>query len=173
MVKSSLVLIAVFVLLTACGTAAMPARSVAVAVTALPITEATPTATSLPAEPTASSVSDTADTSLPGDPAEGDKLFHTVQPAAGMACSTCHNTDTEKRLIGPGLLNIGTRAASRVEGMSAIDYIHTSIVKPSAYVVDGYPDIMPKNWGKVFTEDQLNDLMAYLLTLRSPAVASR
>jgi hypothetical protein len=45
-------------------------------------------------------------------------------------------------------------------------------VKPSAYVVDGYPDIMPKNWGTVFTEDQLNDLMAYLLTLQSPAVAS-
>lgn len=171
MVKSSLVLIAVFLLLTACGTIATPARPVAIAVTALPVTEATPTATSLPPVPTDSPVS--ANVSLPGDPAEGDKLFHTVQPAAGMACSTCHNTDTEKRLIGPGLLNVGTRAASRVEGLSAIDYIHTSIVKPSAYVVDGYPDIMPKNWGTVFSEDQINDLMAYLLTLRSPAVASR
>ena len=171
MVKSSLVLIALFLLLTACGTVATPSQPVALAVTALPVTAATPT--SQPTAVTADVVSNTDDAPLPGDPAAGDKLFHTVQPITGMACSTCHNTDTDKRLVGPGLLDIAKRAATRVEGVGATEYIHTSIVNPSAYVVEGYQDIMPKNWGKAFTDDQLNDLMAYLLTLQSPAVASR
>lgn len=171
MVKSSLVLIALFLLLTACGTVATPSRPVAVAVTALPITAAT--ATSQPTTINSDTASTTDNAPLPGDPMAGDKLFHTVQPITGMACSTCHNTDSDRRLVGPGLLDIGARAASRVEGVNATEYIHTSIVNPSAHVVEGYQDIMPKNWGKAFTEDQLNDLLAYLLTLESPAVASR
>lgn len=171
MVKSSLILIVGFVLVTACGTVATPSQPAAVAVRALPVTEAMPT--SQPTAVTADVVSNTDDAPLPGDPAAGDKLFHTVQPITGMACSTCHNTDSDKRLIGPGLLDIAKRAATRVEGVSANEYIHTSIVNPSAHVVEGYQDIMPKNWNKAFSEDQLNDLMAYLLTLQSPAVATR
>jgi mono/diheme cytochrome c family protein len=121
------------------------------------------------AELTATSVPETAPLSdaedLPGDPAEGERLFRAFQPAAGIACSTCHRTDTDDRLIGPGLLNVGIRAQSRQEGQSAADYVHESIVDPGAYVVAGYTDLMPKNWGQVFTEGQLNDIIAYLLSL--------
>jgi hypothetical protein len=69
-------------------------------------------------------------------------------------------------LIGPGLLNVGTRAESRVEGLSAIEYIRTSIVNPGAYVVESFPDeLMPQNWAEINAEDEINDLIAYLLTL--------
>ncbi|MBZ0303370.1 MAG: cytochrome c [Anaerolineae bacterium] len=101
-----------------------------------------------------------------GDPARGEALFHTFEAEANFACSTCHRTDSEEQLIGPGLKGIGQRAATRVPGETAIEYIHTSIVDPSAFVVPNYPDnLMPKVFGDIFTEDQINDLIAYLMTL--------
>jgi mono/diheme cytochrome c family protein len=101
-----------------------------------------------------------------GDPARGKKLFTTFQPAAGAACNACHRADTEKRLVGPGLLNVGTRAAHRVNGLSAETYIRQSIIDPTAYVVDGYQPIMPQTFRKAFTDAQLDDLVAYLMSLK-------
>jgi cytochrome c2 len=47
-----------------------------------------------------------------------------------------------------------------------IDYIHTSIIDPSAYVVPNYPDdLMPKVYAQILTEEEINNLIAYLLTL--------
>ncbi len=47
-----------------------------------------------------------------------------------------------------------------------IAFLHTSIVDPSAFVMPGFPDdLMPKVYGKIFTEEQINNLVAYLLTL--------
>ncbi len=100
------------------------------------------------------------------DPVSGKQLFNAFQPAAGIACATCHRVDSEERLVGPGLLNVGIRARTRIAGLSAVEYLHQSIVSPSAYVVEGYADLMPKNWGKVFSEKQIDDLIAYLLTLK-------
>jgi mono/diheme cytochrome c family protein len=103
---------------------------------------------------------------LSADPANGKQLFNTFQPAAGIACATCHRVDSEERLVGPGLLDVGKRAQTRIQGLSAVAYLRRSIVNPSAYVVEGYADLMPKNWGQVFSEKQIDDLIAYLLTLR-------
>jgi len=47
-----------------------------------------------------------------------------------------------------------------------VEYFRTSILDPSAFVVPGFPDnLMPKTYEDVFTEDEINDLIAYLLTL--------
>ncbi|MCA9911483.1 MAG: hypothetical protein KC519_22670, partial [Anaerolineae bacterium] len=43
-----------------------------------------------------------------GDPVRGEQLFNTLQPAVGFACATCHRVDTTERLIGPGLLGVGS-----------------------------------------------------------------
>src|SRR5262245_21576079 len=64
----------------------------------------------------------------PTNPDNGKKLFNTFQPAAGIACSTCHRVDSEERLVGPGLLNVGIRAATRIKGQAAVAYLHDSIV---------------------------------------------
>ncbi|PJF41031.1 MAG: hypothetical protein CUN54_03085 [Phototrophicales bacterium] len=113
-----------------------------------------------------SAVDETTSESI-GDAEHGRVLFHEVAEGAPLACATCHNTDSEERLVGPGLLNIGTRAATRVEGQSAIEYIRTSIIDPNAYIVEGFgnPSPMPTGFGDAFTEEDLNDLIAYLLTL--------
>lgn len=48
----------------------------------------------------------------------------------------------------------------------AIAYLHASIVDPSAYVVPGSPDnLMPKTYGEFLTEQEINDLIAYMFTL--------
>lgn len=101
------------------------------------------------------------------DAENGAVLFETFQPDAGFACSTCHNDDSEDRLIGPGLLNVPTRAETRVEGQTALEYIFTSITNPGAFVVPDFPDgLMPVNWAEIYSEDEIYDIIAYLMTLQ-------
>lgn len=48
-----------------------------------------------------------------------------------------------------------------------VEYIRTSIIDPGAYLVPGFPDhLMPRTYGDIFTEDEINDLVAYLMTLQ-------
>lgn len=118
-----------------------------------------PTATRMPTEPPAAAAL--------GDAANGQVLFNTMQSAVGFACVTCHLADSEQRLLGPGLLNLGSRAESRVPGMDALTYIRTSILEPGAFVVPDYPDnLMPRTWGELYTPQEIDDIIAYLLTLR-------
>lgn len=101
-----------------------------------------------------------------GDPASGEVLFRTFQSEVGFMCATCHWTDSEDRLIGPGLLNVPLRAQTRVAGQDAVDYLFESIIDPDAFVVDNFPaGLMPQTWEDVYTEDEIHDLVAYLLTL--------
>ena len=106
-----------------------------------------------------------------GDPVKGDELFHTLRAEVGFACSTCHNVDNPNRLIGPSLQGISQIAGTRVEGLSVVEYLHTSIVHPNEFIVPPdaggpYPEnLMPMTYGDLWTEQELNDIIAYLLTL--------
>lgn len=133
-------------------------------VTLLPTEPPTEVATEAPAD--TSGGSDIAALVDAADATNGEALFNLFQPTAGFACATCHLVISEDRLIGPGLRNIGQNAATRVEGQEALDYIYISIVEPSAYVVDTYPDaLMPSMWSEIYSEEEIADLIAYLLTL--------
>jgi len=85
--------------------------------------------------------------------------------AAG--CTACHTiSGISIGTIGPALDGLATRAASRVSGLTAEEYIRQSILEPSTYVVESFPDgRMPQNFGEILTEEQINDLIAFLLTL--------
>ncbi len=138
------------------------ATSVPATATIVPTSEP-PTATTVP--PTASPVPVAAAPS--GDSANGKVLFEKFYDQVSFACATCHHVDSEDRLIGPGLLNISTRAATRVEGEDALTYIHTSIVNPSAHVVTDYPDgLMPQVYEQILSEAEIQDIIAYLFTLK-------
>ena len=50
------------------------------------------------------------------------------------------------------------------EALQALtDFIMESIVDPSADIAAGYEDVMPANFGELFTEPQLDGLVEYLL----------
>jgi mono/diheme cytochrome c family protein len=134
--------------------------------TETPIPTEAPTETPAPTEPPAESAG--GGDVLTGDPANGQVLFNEFRAEVNFSCALCHFVDQETQLIGPGLLNVSVRAETRVAGESAAEYIHNSIANPSAYVVEGYPDmLMPQIYAQVFTEEQIQDLIAYLFTLRS------
>ncbi|MBI4391672.1 MAG: cytochrome c [candidate division NC10 bacterium] len=58
------------------------------------------------------------------------------------ACSVCH-TIHQAGGRGPDLMGVGARAATRKPGMSGTAYLVESLVNPTAFVVPGYPPIMP------------------------------
>jgi mono/diheme cytochrome c family protein len=104
-----------------------------------------------------------------GDPERGRALFNEMKPEAGFACATCHRVESEERLIGPGLLGVSAWAAANITGQTPVEYLHESIVNPNAHIVQGNPpypeNLMPQIYGTLFTPEQINDLVAYLMTL--------
>lgn len=145
--------------------------------TAEPTEEATeaPTATAEPTEEATEAATEDAgitEEEVTGDPEAGAEIFTTqFTTASGIwMCSQCHsNTPDELRLIGPGLWNVAVRAETRVEGQTAVEYIRNSILHPNDFIAPGDPafppGLMPQDYEEVLTEEQINDLIAYLLTL--------
>ena len=96
-----------------------------------------------------------------GDAASGEQIFTVVQP-----CHTCH-IDVPVGPPFPGEPPLATLAATRRPGYSAESYLYESIMNPSAYVVPGFQgDIMPENFGGILTQQDLADLVAYLMTMQ-------
>lgn len=67
--------------------------------------------------------------------------------------------------IGPNLAGIGEHAGTQVAGLSAEEYLRQSILEPEQYIVPGYRDIMYPDYSRRLTEQNIQDLIAYLLTL--------
>ena len=58
-------------------------------------------------------------------------------------CLTCHTVGKSGALRFPDLGGIGAAAATRVAGMSDVDYLAQSMYEPTAFVVPGFPPAMP------------------------------
>ena len=82
-------------------------------------------------------------------------------------CAICHALTPETIIRGPSLHNIANTAATRVDGLSAEAYINQSILQPSDYLVDGFEDIMLTSLAKDLTGEELDAVVAYLLTFDS------
>jgi L-cysteine S-thiosulfotransferase len=97
----------------------------------------------------------------------GKALFEQSIVGGQPGCVTCHSRESGVTLVGPSLAKIGREAGERVSGQSAEDYLHQSILDPDAYVVTGFPaGTMPKVWGDVLIDEQVEQLVAYMLTLK-------
>jgi len=102
-----------------------------------------------------------------GDSASGEDLFNQTVIGSQPGCVTCHSLTPDKVLVGPSLAGIADRAGSRVSGKSAEQYVHESIVNANAFVVDGFPEgVMPARLADELSDQQLADLVAFLLTLK-------
>ncbi len=163
---------------------AMPMATPVVAPTITPTMAAAPaTPTAAPVSPTMAPTEEAApeaaapeaavpEVAVSGDAEAGKALFNqpVFQSSSGIAsgCYTCHYVEASRgNFTGPNLAGVGSRAATTVSGQSAAEYLHNSIVKPNDYVVEGFvAGLMPQNYGEVLTEEQINDLVAYLLTLQ-------
>ncbi len=103
-----------------------------------------------------------------GDAANGERLFNEsiIGAASAPGCITCHSLEPGVVLVGPSHSDIGTRAQTAVEGQSAEDYLRESIVEPNAHITEGYTEgVMYQTYGEELTNTQINDLVAFLLTL--------
>ena len=113
--------------------------------------------------------SETASVGVVGNPARGQKLYEqtTIGTASAPGCVTCHSMEPDVVLVGPSHAGVGTRAATYVAGMSAEEYLHESIVTPDAHIVDGFtPGVMYQNFGAELNDQEITDLVAYLITLK-------
>jgi mono/diheme cytochrome c family protein len=98
-----------------------------------------------------------------GDVDAGKTLFNTGGTSQ-IPCATCHSIDGVAT-VGPSLQGIAAHAGERIEGVSAEDYLRQSITQPSVYLVPGYNDVMYKDYAVHFSEEEIDNLVAYLMTL--------
>jgi cytochrome c2 len=95
-----------------------------------------------------------------------DPLVLQGQQVFNSRCATCHALVPDTVIIGPSLAGVATRAETRVEGQSAEEYIQRSILRPDDYVVEGFKDVMITNLAMELTNEDMNALVAFLMTLK-------
>ena len=111
----------------------------------------------------------------PGNPERGRVLFfaQVASPRGDQqACVRCHAVEPGEKSatgLGANFSGIGLRAGETVPGQTAEVYLRTSIVDPDAHLTGGFQDgLMYREYAKVLSEQQINDLVAYMLILRRP-----
>lgn len=102
-----------------------------------------------------------------GDASAGEAIFVQSMVGTQAGCMTCHSLEPGVTLVGPSVANVGAEAGSRVSGLSAEEYLRQSIVEPNAYLVEGFGQgLMPAGYADELTAQQLDDLVAYMLSLK-------
>jgi nitric oxide reductase subunit C len=110
------------------------------------------------------------------DPVElGRVAFASTPPG----CAACHSIAPGVNIVGPSLAGIATTAADRVRAADyhghakdAADYIRESIMDPNAYVLTGPTysaggrSLMPSDYSRTLPPEQVDQIVAYLLTLK-------
>lgn len=109
-----------------------------------------------------------------GDPSRGEELYRqeTLGASDAPGCITCHSLEPGEVKVGPSHSDVGRRAAAIVNSSdyrgraeSAADYLRESILEPDAHVVEGFePGVMYARFAEVLSEQQVADLVAFLLT---------
>ncbi len=95
-----------------------------------------------------------------------DRFILQGQAVFNARCATCHALVPDTIIIGPSLNGIATQAETRVPGQSAEEYITLSILRPGDYVVEGFNNVMITNLAKEITSEEMDALVAFLLTLK-------
>lgn len=88
----------------------------------------------------------------------GERVFDTKG-----TCNICHAIGRPGNR-GPDLAGVAIAAAKRKAGFSATDYLLESLLKPTAYLVEGYGALMPP-MGSILTPGEIMVTVAYLQSL--------
>jgi len=81
----------------------------------------------------------------------------------GFGCNSCHTLTAASAsgTIGPDLDKLASYATAAHKPLQA--FVQESIVSPGAYVEKGYPNVMPKDFGKRLSKAQLRSLVQFLV----------
>lgn len=121
------------------------------------------TPTPLPPGTTLTPTLEPSPVALTGNPRAGERLFKSTTAN----CSSCHSIEDFQTIVGPSLKGIAVRAAYKREDVSAANYIRGVITNPgTALLPNPTPGIMPITYAEKLTPQQIEDLVAYLLTLQ-------
>ncbi len=101
-----------------------------------------------------------------GDPERGRDIFFSGSIGDSVGCRVCHSIKPNERKVGPSLAGIATRGATRVPGMTAEAYIQRSIEKPDEYIVEGFPNAMLPEMAEKLSDQDMEDIIAFLMTLK-------
>lgn len=102
---------------------------------------------------------------LVGSLAVTDPQIARGQTIYSQRCASCHSVAEGVILVGPSFWDVAVTAGERVEDQNARDYLRNSILYPSDFVVPGFQDVMQKNLAEILSSEDINALLAYLLTL--------
>ena len=108
-----------------------------------------------------------------GDAQAGEELYSQTSIGSTPGCITCHSVEpTDDPLqpspVGPSHYGVADRAGDYTENQSAEEYLRESIVEPDAHIVGGFTaGVMYQNYADDLTEQQIDDLVAYLMTLEA------
>ena len=94
-----------------------------------------------------------------------DPLAAKGQQVFKQNCGACHALSPDPIVVGPSLAGVATRAGARAPDLDARQYLELSILKPDATIVQGFSDVMPRDFEKKLTGEELDALIAFLLTL--------
>jgi nitric oxide reductase subunit C len=110
------------------------------------------------------------------DPVELGRVVYNATPPG---CAACHSVAPGVNIVGPTLAGIPATAAARIaspdykgKAKDAVGYIRESIVEPNAHVLVGPTyaaggrSLMPGDYGETLKPEQIDQIVAYLLTLR-------
>jgi nitric oxide reductase subunit C len=115
-------------------------------------------------------------TAASADPVElGRALFNATPPG----CAACHSVAPGVNIVGPTLAGIAGTAAERLRdpqyrgtAKDLAGYVRESIVDPHAYVLPGVTysaggrSLMPTGYDQSLKPEQVDQLVAYLMTLK-------
>jgi len=115
----------------------------------------------------------------PDDPAQGDvaqgrALFND----SNIGCNSCHSTAEGNKIVGPSMAGLLDRTKKLLDSgeydgsaETVEAYIRESILQPDAYIVPGKNhasggnSLMPGNYGDRLSETQVDQIVAYLMSL--------
>lgn len=110
-----------------------------------------------------------------GDPERGERLYRqqTIGSTGAPGCVACHSLEPGEIRVGPSHAGLATRAGQIVasgayagEATTAAEYLRESILDPNVHVVEGFdPGVMYQKYNEVLSDQDVDDLVAFLLTL--------